>query len=98
MEKEGWEKLSSVGAALAACVPPSGACRCGKEWHMKSAVVGSQLREGTWCIMGYHGFQAVRLTWGTEPEGQLSSRVSFLRGFEQAPQFADLDTNLYKEV
>lgn len=37
--------------------------------------------------------------WGMERERQLSFlSVSFLRGFEKAPQFADLDTNLYKEV
>lgn len=46
----------------------------------------------------YHGLQAAGLLRGTERERQLSSPLSFLRGFEHAPQFADLDTNLYKEV
>lgn len=44
------------------------------------------------------GVGAARLMWGTERERQLPSRLSCLRGSQNAPQLADLDTNLYKEV
>lgn len=96
MEKERKKKLLSLAVTLAACIPLNGSYGCAREWHVKPEVVGSEPGEGTWCVMWYHGLQAVGLMWGMEQ--QLSSPVSFLRGFEHAPQFEDLDINLCKEV
>lgn len=55
-------------------------------------------REGVPWTMWDGGFGAARLMRGTEQERQLPSRPSCLRGSQHAPQLADLDTNLYKEV
>lgn len=84
-----------VGEAL---YPTSASMLVWKGMAHRPEAVGSQLEEGVLWIMWDRGFGAARLLWGTEQERQLPSRPSCLRRSQHAPQFADLDTNLYKEV